>query len=505
MEWLVNQFPLLLTTIDDKKKMIPLQHAFKSGNIEMCNFLSQDRFLKDNPIMMLEKLKEIIDDSHTKTWMTEENMMEFRKKIELMNEINDSEVFVKEDSPKPFQCQYCKWGQCDGTFEKKQKIIGKQQQWTKNETNRQKKIFYEIQRHPKPVSQPPHKKQSSKTKKEDKSIPMIDNTNTAVDRSSSTRTCSSASLTEHKSKPTAMQTTVEEYYHKHFTVFNHLSMLPFHCFEMELLEKWRNNPHDIKINKQLVMYGLGCQQKQRHDCQIDDFIFSILHQALGSGVKLKDEMMEKQYEMYKTEKKKYIIDRDGTVNTETVNTETVNTETVNTESEQDDDRVGSRIDTTHVSSGSEQDDECVSCRNDTIEKTHVSTSSSVINFYKDAELSFANLRIDENDDDDGEQTKNMNKNKKNKKPRKKEDTRICLHDFLTNEEKGKQMKNKRQNARRRTTQTRMDPQVDFPKVLTAKDERLEDHNDYVYRKAVSKSLPTKAPDITDIEEFPKKI
>ena len=185
--------------------------------------------------------------------------------------------------------------------------------------------------------------------------------------------------------------------------------------------------------------------------------------------------------------------------------ETVNTETVNTESEQDDDRVGSRIDTTHVSSGSEQDDECVSCRNDTIEKTHVSTSSSVINFYKDAELSFANLRIDEDDDDDGEQTKNMNKNIKNKKPRKKEDTRICLHDFLTNEEKGKQMKNKRQNARRRTTQTRMDPQVDFPKVLTAKDERLEDHNDYVYRKAVSKSLPTKAPDITDIEEFPKKI
>lgn len=487
MEWLVNQFPLLLTTIDDKKKMIPLQHAFKSGNIEMCNFLSQDRFLKDNPIM-LEKLNEIIDDSNSNTWMTEENMMEFRKKIELMNDIEDSEVFVKEDSPK---CQYCKWGQCDGTFEKKQKIIGKQQQWTKNETNRQKKIFYEIQGHPKPVSQPAHKKQSSNTKKEDKSIPMIDNTKKAVDRS--TPTCSSTSLTEHKSKPTAMQTTVEEYYHKHFTV---LSMLPFHCFEMELLEKWRNNPHDIKIQKQLVYkYGLGCQQKQRHDCQIDDFIFSILHQALGSGVKLKDEMMERQYEMYKTEKKKYIIDKDGTVNTETVNTE----------SEQDDDRVGSRIDTTHVSSGSEQDDDCVSCRNDTIEKTHVSTSSSVINFYKDAELSFANLRIDEDDDDDGEQTKNMNKNKKNKKPRKKEDTRICLHDFLTNEEKGKQMKNKRQNARRRTTQTRMDPQVDFPKVLTAKDERLEDHNDYVYRKAVSKSLPTKAPDITDIEEFPKKI
>ena len=402
MEWLVNQFPLLLTTIDDKKKMIPLQHAFKSGNIKMCNFLSQDRFLKDNPIM-LEKLKEIVDDSNSKTWMTEENMMEFRKKIELMNEIKDSEVFVKEDSevfvkedsevfvkedsPKPFQCQYCKWGQCDGTFEKKQKIMGKQQQWSKNQTNKQKKIFYEFQGHPKPVFQPAHKKQLSNTKKEDKSIPMIDNTNTADDRS--TQICSSASLTEHKSNPVAMQTYLEDYYDKHHTVFNHLSMLHFSCYEMELLEKWRNNPHDdIKIKKQLYMYGLGCQQKQkqRHDCQIDDFIFSILHQALGSGVKLKDDRMEKQYEMYKTEKEKYktekekyIIDKEGSVNTETVNTE------------------------------SEQDDDCVGCRNDTIDNTHVSTSSSsVTNLYKDAEFSFANLRID----DDGEQTKNITKKKK---------------------------------------------------------------------------------------------
>jgi len=52
------------------------------------------------------------------------------------------------------------------------------------------------------------------------------------------------------------------------------------------------------------------------------------------------------------------------------------------------------------------------------------------------------------------------------------------------------------------------PQVDFPKVLTAKDETCslrEDLNHYVYRKAVSKNLPTKVPDITDQKEFPKKI
>ena len=85
-------------------------------------------------------------------------------------------------------------------------------------------------------------------------------------------------------------------------------------------------------------------------------------------------------------------------------------------------------------------------------------------------------------------------------------TRIFLHDFLTNEDKGKQMK----NSRRKNTQTRsvnkpLTPQVDFPKVLTAKDEIIEDHNHYVYRKAVSKNLPTKAPDITNQNEFPKKI
>ena len=64
---------------------------------------------------MLEKLKEIIDDCKCKEWMTEESRMHFCNIIESTNDVKTT---VKERLPKPFQCQYCKWAQCDGTFEK---------------------------------------------------------------------------------------------------------------------------------------------------------------------------------------------------------------------------------------------------------------------------------------------------------------------------------------------------------------------------------------------------
>ena len=104
------------------------------------------------------------------------------------------------------------------------------------------------------------------------------------------------------------------------------------------------------------------------------------------------------------------------------------------------------------------------------------------------------------DDDDCEKTK---KNIKKKQKPQKEYNRICIQDYVTTEEK-KQNKSRKINTHV-TVKKEASQQVDFPEVINVKSFVVVEDQQYVYRDAASKSLPTKAPDINDQKEFPKKI
>ena len=66
----------LRTTEDKKRKLIPLEHAFISKNLDMCRLFCEDRFLID----VSEKLKEKILNGPHILKMSDDNRIEFSEK-----------------------------------------------------------------------------------------------------------------------------------------------------------------------------------------------------------------------------------------------------------------------------------------------------------------------------------------------------------------------------------------------------------------------------------------
>ena len=204
-------------------------------------------------------------------------------------------------------------------------------------------------------------------------------------------------------------------------------------------------------------------KKQKHKCHIDDFIFSILHQARGASINITDDM-NNQYSLYYTEKEKY-----------------------KNKPEKD-----------HGKHTLSDDDECLVDQVSTTTTTTISKASIKKSHTppRNVESSLYNFRIEDDDDDNKLNNKETNHNKK-----KKIHDIICLDDFMTKDELDK-LHRQPQNKHTNEIHNNKPDQDDFPEVLGSS--AIEDLTMKQERTRYDLKI-YETPDIDNEEQFPSKV